>query len=468
MCTTSTATETGSPATETAPPYAGASASFSRRHPLELSVTAAPFPLARKDGTTVGTCTYAGTPSGVTGVFNDDVEAGDQKGFLWFQVAASSVEIDTPLTFSVNWYSIDLAIENSGEGSGTPCRPSPFKKYGWAEGDGRNGYAIEVGQAGQTLNTLGQATITDRLTTGSVVDGATTINLLSHTFVEDSFVLSCFVEGAAAGVTTPQLWPSTWVPVFNDAKTEFTLTIDAAAEGLPCGDFSRMHLAYKTQPVGDAVKNTPGASTLYGYGNAVDMGGFTSSSDAVAYAAGGGGVSNTSVMFSIVKAVDGDAASLVDPSTEFQVEVQVAVQVEGEDTPRVITLTVDAASFSGPIPDGRAITIREVNLPAVAGVQWSGTPAVAGASVVDNGDGTFSLGPACGQAVALVLTNTADAEPQFGALTATKAIAADSEAASKDVVYGFEVVCAGATYAGGLRRVSRSPSRGSRPAPGAS
>ncbi len=100
-------------------------------------------------------------------------------------------------------------------------------------------------------------TITDRLTTGSVVDGATTINLLPHTFVEDSFVLSCFVEGTAAGVTTPQPWPATWVPVFNDAKTEFTLTIDAAAEGPPCGDFSRMHLAYKTQPVGDAVKNTP-------------------------------------------------------------------------------------------------------------------------------------------------------------------------------------------------------------------
>lgn len=68
--------------------------------------------------------------------------------------------------------------------------------------------------------------------------------------------------------------------------------------------------------------------------------------------------------------------------------------------------------------------------------------------MVDNGDGTFSLDPAGGQTVALVLTNTADAEPQFGALTVTKAIAADSEAAPKDVVYGFEVVCTGATYAG--------------------
>ncbi len=135
MCTTSTATVTGSPATETAPPYAGGSASFSRRLPLELHVTAAPFPLAREGGTTVSTCTYAGTPSRVTCVFNDDVEAGDQKGFLWFLVAASSVETDTPVTFSVDGYSIDLEIENSGEGTGTPWRPSPFQKYGWAEGD---------------------------------------------------------------------------------------------------------------------------------------------------------------------------------------------------------------------------------------------------------------------------------------------------------------------------------------------
>ncbi len=176
------------------------------------------------------------------------------------------------------------------------------------------------------------------------------------------------------------------------------------------------------------------------------MGGFTSTSDAVAYAAGGGGVSNTSVMFSIVKTVDGDAANLVGPGTQFQVEVQ----VEGEDTTardHVHRSVLRASPVRFPTA-ARSPSARSTSRPwpVCSGAGLRPSPVTAWSTT---GDGTFSLDPAGGQTVALVLTNAADAEPQFRCAHAvTKAIAADSEAAPKDVVYGFEVVCTGATYAG--------------------
>lgn len=105
--------------------------------------------------------------------------------------------------------------------------------------------------------------------------------------------------------------------------------------------------------------------------------------------------------FSVVKLVDGDAASLVAGDTSFTVEYTV-----DEGQPQTLTLSADGAvtAIDG-LAAGAVVTLTEVDLPAVAGVIWR-EPVF----TVD-GEAASTVTIAGNQTIAVELTNTAGLAP---------------------------------------------------------
>jgi len=101
--------------------------------------------------------------------------------------------------------------------------------------------------------------------------------------------------------------------------------------------------------------------------------------------------------FSVAKAVEGDAASVVPDDTEFTVDY--AYTVDGTEQAGSLTVTADGTVVDGPqdLPAGTVVEFTETDLPVIEGVEW-GEPTFSPDTVVI----------ADGENVLVTVTNTAN------------------------------------------------------------
>ena len=110
--------------------------------------------------------------------------------------------------------------------------------------------------------------------------------------------------------------------------------------------------------------------------------------------------------FTVVKVVEGEAADLVPDDTEFVIEFsveddegnEVTTDVTGAALPSYLVVTADGTPVDGPLLHaGHVVTLREVNLPAIPGVDW-GQPVLTPETLVIGSDNSLAD---------VVVTNTA-------------------------------------------------------------
>ncbi|PZR55341.1 hypothetical protein DNL40_02940 [Xylanimonas oleitrophica] len=119
--------------------------------------------------------------------------------------------------------------------------------------------------------------------------------------------------------------------------------------------------------------------------------------------------------FTVTKTLVGPQAGQVPPGTEFTL----VYTVDG-GAPQTATVGVGEPFVSPPLPAGSVVTVSEVDLPPVDGVQW-GTPVLSvGGTPVEGGTASFLVGP--GATVEVGLENTADDLPP-GTFTVLKELA---------------------------------------------
>jgi fimbrial isopeptide formation D2 family protein len=125
--------------------------------------------------------------------------------------------------------------------------------------------------------------------------------------------------------------------------------------------------------------------------------------------------------FAIKKVVTGAKASDVPVGTTFTVHYTAGGTSKNLTVPYDFTTVV-----SDWAPAGTTFTIGEINLPTISGMRWGGYT-ITGTGVTKNADGTYSVTPAAGATLQLVLTNTAD-NPPTPAITIVKKDAAGNDA----------------------------------------
>src|SRR5690606_5416757 len=154
--------------------------------------------------------------------------------------------------------------------------------------------------------------------------------------------------------------------------------------------------------------------------------------------------------FSVHKVVTGEAKGTVPADTTFTVAYEYTVGDQA--VTGTLALRADGTVVDGPqgLPHGTVVTLREVDLPAVAGVDW-GTPYF----TVD-GEKVTTVTVVGGGSVGVTLTNTATSAG--GGLATTGASTALCAGAGALLVVG------GAALLGGPRR-RRSACRAGRPGP---
>ncbi|MGW6264190.1 DUF5979 domain-containing protein [Cellulosimicrobium funkei] len=130
--------------------------------------------------------------------------------------------------------------------------------------------------------------------------------------------------------------------------------------------------------------------------------------------------------FAVQKTVTGEAAADVPAGTTFQVEYTYE-QPDGVTGGDTLTVPISGALLNGPtLPEGTVVTVRETNLPSVAGVEW-GTPVVRVDGEPLGDPAQFTV--VAGRTVTVTVVNTANAgggTTAVGGFTVAKVLAGDA------------------------------------------
>lgn len=325
---------------------------------------------------TVANCTVsAGVQAVVTCTLTDYVDGRtDISGSLWFLVSAAEETTDTTVDFTVDGQIVPVPIPGGGI-IGDPLPTAP-EKWAWQTADGRLAWQLMI--PGATFAGVDPLTIDDTLTppgAGSAehhnVDGALT-------------VWSTDAAGGDRQAVTD--WTGGW----DAAGDSFHLEI-----GGPIDPQRNYVVKYYTVPTDGATGDS--------FANVADIGGVVVRAAQVWTASGGGaGTGGTSGSFTIQKQLAGDAAATVPDGTVFDVAYSYGDPV----VRNVLEVTVGVPATSIALPRGTVITLEEIDLPAIDGLNW-GTPGFAGSGVRSLADGKAEITIAAGAAVGITLTNTA-------------------------------------------------------------
>ena len=124
---------------------------------------------------------------------------------------------------------------------------------------------------------------------------------------------------------------------------------------------------------------------------------------------------------SILKAVGGEAADAIDPSTEFTV-VAKWTDAEGKAQSKELTINaVDPTPLGVDLPAGTVVTLSELKAPEIEGVNW-GSIGFAGTKVEDAGNGTATVVVSDQQSDVTLVTLTNEALWKPGTFDLSKAI----------------------------------------------
>ena len=325
---------------------------------------------------TVANCTVSSdSPPVVTCTLTDYVDGrSDVSGSLWFVVSAIEETTDTTVEFEVDGTIVPVPIPGGGiVGEPVPTEP---EKWSWQTADGRLAWQLMI--PGAQFAGAGSLTIDDTLTPPGAGQGA-------HHNIDDA--LSVWSTDAA-GEDRRSI--ADWTGGWDEAGSSFHLEIAG-----PIDPERNYVVKYYTVPIDGVTGDS--------FSNVADIGGVVVRATQVWTATGGGaGTGGTSGSFSIQKALAGDGAVSVPEGTTFDVAYSYGDPV----VRKVLEVTVGAPATSIALPRGTIITLEEIDLPAITGVNW-GTPSFAGSGVRALADGTAEMTVAAGSAVAITLTNTA-------------------------------------------------------------
>ena len=374
---------------------AGDTFSIALPEPLRL-VSTSPFSLTNDSGEVIATCTYdVGTaPETITCSFSA-VMAGSEgaSGDIWFRVLATDEVEEETLTIDIGGAPIVVEIPGGiGPAPGVNA-PTEFEKHSSAEGTTGKMYWTIVIPASEATGTV---TVHDELQISDPY--------LSHEFDPTSLYVSRYPVGADGVVNGPKervaaVEPEGSEPVIPATSYSFTpadspTVLDFSWDEWEDGYYYRIE--YQTRADGVVLAGDKFANSAVV--NTVEVNEVTT----VHASGGGGGNGALYARFSVSKDVTGAAESAVPADTEFTV-LATAGGVSQE-----LTVLADGTSVTSQrFPVGVPIVISEIDLPELDGVEW-GDYTVTGTGVEANADGTFTVTPAGGTTVQIVLENPAD------------------------------------------------------------
>lgn len=388
---------------------------FGMTLPTELRrVVDAAFELKNAAGDVVGSCVISDDDLPVlTCTLTDFVnDRDDVHGSVWFKAEAVAATTASTLAFEDGGAPILADIPGEGGIVQLPDRAVvSAAKVGWQSAqDGRWGWMISVPSG---LAEDGRFTVADTLVPGGP-------DAESHSLVGSLDVSWRPVDedgnlaGPAVGVPAADIVENTYAA----GQKSFSLIVG----NVPADQKRVYQIQYLTAPDGAFFRGD-----TYRNDALVES---TKASGSFTYTGFGGGIGDGDAYtrFSIAKSVSGDAASSVPAGTVFTVEYEVA----GETRTLPITVGEGNRAMSERYPIGSTFVISEIDIPAIDGVVWR-THTIAGAGVVDNGDGTYAITPGSSDPVALVLENVADrAAVPTGNLSVTKHVTGDGAALLPD------------------------------------
>jgi hypothetical protein len=358
---------------------------FSMTLPKELDAFRTKFDLLTADGEVMGTCLINGSPAVMACTLSDVVNGlADVHGSFQFQMRANATTDSKGGTFVIGGDPVTVTWPGGHGIVGADNPAISFAKHGSYSpnnGDPRILWAVtltpdQLGESVRIKDTLARA---DGSVSGQHWAG----------YPSQGAVLQ--LADSAGGF--PTIVPASRFSGGWDASgTSFDITIDLSGYDTSHG----ARLSYYTLPDdGTFDDHDTFANTA-----TVDSRSVTAGYTYTDSSSGTGSGTNVGTM-SIHKVIAGDGASLVPSGTTFTLRYTYGSTTKTLEVPMDGTVVKTAS-----IPTGTVVTVTEVDLPAIAGVEW-GTPVISGDKVTTNDDGSATVTIAGGTSLALTLTNTA-------------------------------------------------------------
>ena len=385
--------------------------------PIDLSgglfgMSGTSFVLNNANGQAAADCVYT-EGTGIACTFRSPVPVGTgATGDLWFNIHATKDAEATTAQVQVGGVYFDVTVKEGGGGTG-PTTDNSTKSGGQYGSEGAI-WVVYISNADLArFHQMGTIEFADSLRSGS----DSRFIYMPQQYDPATLTVDCVpgINGAAL---------SSFIPVglsWSDTSFGFELSPQEVDQCLAQGGGFKTQ--YRTSVPGGIIKNDPeGPRPWFGYGNDAEVNGEKLHYTVNATADGGGGMSAEVAVVMVEKELTGDGAELADGQT-FSVRAQYGV----ED--RTVSVVAGNASAIGQVPVNTPVTLSEVNLPQIEGVEW-GDYTFEGEGVVDNGDGTFTFTPTQGgQTVTLKLVNVAtEDEPSDDEATDDEATEAETEA----------------------------------------
>ena len=382
--------------------------------PLDLSsgmfgMSNTSFVLNNANGQAAADCVYT-EGAGITCTFRDPVPAGTgTTGDLWFNIHATKDAEATTAQVQIGGVYFDVTVKEGGGGTG-PI-PDISRKSGGQYGSDGALWVVYISNADLArFHEMGTVEFSDSLRSGS----DSRFIYMPQQYDPTTLIVSCVPDLNGAALSTFTLVGLSWGATSFGFDLSPTEVDQCLAQG---GGFKTQ---YRTTIPGGIIKNDPeGPRPWFGYGNDAEVNGEKLQYTVNVAAEGGGGMSADTAVVMVEKELTGDGAELADGQT-----FSVRAQYGSED--RTVSVVAGNASAIGQVPVNTPVTLSEVNLPVVDGVEW-GDYTFEGDGVVDNGDGTFTFTPTQGgQTVTLKLVNVAtEDEPSDDEATDDEATEAD-------------------------------------------
>lgn len=314
----------------------------------------------------------------VTCTLTDYVDGRDGvSGNLWFMVKTVRATESSTVDFVVDGKTTPVEVPGGGITPGKPMPGEPLKWSSLTE-DGRISWVVAV--PGSAFADMDSIVIDDQITAPG--DG-----VAEHRNVDGDLQVWATDSTNTVHAEVPG-WSGEW----NADGTAFHLEIPGPI------DASRHYLVrYYTVPTAPVDGAT--------YANTATVNGATVTDTQVWSSSGGGtGTGSETGRFVISKEVSGAATSAVPADT-----VYTATYSYGDPaTTGTMTFTAGQPVVSVPFPAGTVVTLEEIAIPAIDGVEW-GTPVFSGdgVRVLDGGRAQLTIG--AGASVSVTLTNAASA-----------------------------------------------------------
>lgn len=321
------------------------------------------------DAAPVVTCTLTDYVNGRTGI----------EGSLWFVVSADESTENSTVEFIVDGKVTPVEVPGGGivPGKTLPAEP---QKWSSVTDDGRIEWVVIV--PGANFGPAGPIVVDDVLTPAGAGTAA-------HHNVDGELTVWATDETN----TRPESVPG-WTGEWNADGTGFHLEIPGPID--PAKFYMIRYYTVPLEPVDGAT-----------FANVATVGGTTVRDTQVWTTSGGGsGVGTPTGRFEVSKTVEGDAGAEVPADTEFTVTYSYGDPV----TTQTLTLTTATPAQSIALPVGTVVTLEEVDLPSIDGIDWR-SPVFSGEGVrlLDGGKAEITIGS--GGAASVVLTNSAALVP---------------------------------------------------------